>query len=143
MSQPFVINPGPVRCAGEVATFMDQIAPLPNMSDAIRDWFKPLSVGKVTPIINEAGKVESSVSYCETAGFIQPDKDGERLARLPGGNRSWKYWVFYSNPNLKLETDDKISILQYGRQTPYTVNALRDFSECGYMRFSLIEGYRR
>lgn len=143
MSQPFVINPGPVKCAGDVATFMDQIAPLPNMRDGIRDWFKPLSVGKVTSIIGDAGKVVQSIAYVDTAGFLQPDKDGERLARLPGGNRSWKYWLFFSEPDLKLTTDDSIVIIQYGRQAPYKVNALRDFSECGYMRFSLIEGFKK
>lgn len=134
------INPGPVLCAGRVATITDAIAPQPSVRTTLTGWFKPMTIGVVTEgIIAEgarAGEAGETVHEIRTSGMMQPG-DGETLDIKAEGQRSWKTAVLHVYRQLDVETDTVLKI----KDVRYRVTAKKDFVENGYIRYELLQDF--
>lgn len=135
-SPQFVINPGPIIGAGERGNIGDIAAPLPNVSGALRGWFKPMVIGLFTSV-NVNGSPVKKIVEISTSGMLQAG-DAEVLKLLPEGDRSWKSVMLHVLPGLGVQTSDQIKI----KGVTYRVMQSTDYEEYGFTQFDLVEGYR-
>lgn len=135
VSPQFVINPGPIIGASERGNISDVAAPLPNVSGALRGWFKPMVIGIFSSIIVKGTPTKKIVEVA-TSGMIQAG-DAEVLKLLPEGNRSWKSVMLHVLPGLGVQTNDNIKI----KGVIYRVMKSTDYEDYGFTQFDLVEGY--
>lgn len=105
---------------------------VPDVSDAMFDWFQPMTFEPV-------GKVVSGFQVVETAtpvnflGVWQPLT--ERALQLkPEGQRAWSWFWVHAEPSLVLEVDDVVQYL--GVQ--YRVMTHKDYRLYGYVEYHLV-----
>lgn len=139
---PFV--PGPIACAGDVP-LSDSSSGQPVMAEAILDYFRPITIGVVTTVVQNGdedptqdGVVKEITRTVRTAGVVRPGGP-EKLEVLSGGERSWQSSVLYTTPDFNVDTDTKIVI----EGTNYRVMSSTDYSVNGYVRYDLEEDYER
>ena len=108
---------------------------VPDVGDALLEWFQPMTFGVVTKTTQNFQVVETVV---ETSfrGVIQP-LSGRSLAMKPEGQRQWKWIQVHSDPCLILKTDQIIVYLG----TQYRVMSQQDFRLYGYVRYELANDY--
>lgn len=108
---------------------------VPNVNDAMLNWFQPMIFGIVTTEVAnfQAAQEQEQVSFM---GVIQPLTERQLLLKEEGQRaRTW-YWV-HSDPSLKLEVDSVIIYL--GVQ--YRVMTHKDYSLYGYVEYHLVEDW--
>lgn len=138
---PFVV--GPVASAG-LTPLSRSSSGQPIMSEAILDWFRPMTIGVVTAEIQGSddptmdGVAKSIVRFVTTNGCVQPGK-ATKLDIQAGGERSWASCVMHTTPDFNLDTDNVVLI----EDTRYRIMEARDFSVNGYIRYELAEDYER
>jgi hypothetical protein len=108
---------------------------LPSVSDAMLDYFQPMTFTEVTKKKANFNVVEVATNVC-FRGVWQPLTD-RKLQMKPEGQRSWKWFWVHADPSLQLNTDDVITYL--GVQ--YRVMADKDYSLYGYMEYHLVNDY--
>jgi hypothetical protein len=134
-SPPTPANPGPIVRAG-VRSVQQSVSTTPSMRGTISGWFQPLIVGIITTTI--VGGLSNKVRREQkTAGIVQPMQDRE-LRLLPEGQRSWKWSQLHCTDNLGLKNGDNVEVAG----TLYRVMGEKDWSDYGYWRYQLVEGFR-
>ena len=108
---------------------------LPNMADALSNWYSQLIFGVVTKTITECNVVETMINYT-FHGLWLPLR-AQQLMMKPEGQRTWKWFNVFTTPDLVLDIDAIITYL--GNQ--YRVMAKDDYSLEGYLRYELVQDY--
>ena len=108
---------------------------VPNMVQALTNWFQSIVFGVVFKEIQNFQVVETVVNI-QFLGVIQPLKT-EDLMIKPEGQRSWKWYWVHSNTALNLKNDDVFNYLN----KQYRVMGKKDYSIYGYYEYEIIEDY--
>jgi len=108
---------------------------LPNMSDALLDWFLPLVFTKIVKTVVNFKVVETptAVSF---SGVWQPFS-AQQLKLMPDGQRDWKWFTVHALPALILVPDELITF----RGLQYRVKMKTDYKEYGYVKYDLVEDF--
>lgn len=108
---------------------------LPNMTDALIDWFQPMEFGLVVKTVSGFEVVET-VTPILSLGVWQP-LTKRQLMMKPEGQRSWPWYWIHAAPGLDLPPD---SIFIYlGVQ--YRVMARKDYKLYGYLEYEVVRDY--
>lgn len=108
---------------------------VPNVNDAMLEWFQPMTFGVVSTEVDNFQAVQEKVSV-SFQGVWQPFTD-RQLQMKPEGQRSWSWWTCHADPSLVLDTDSIITYL--GVQ--YRVLYQRDYRLYGYVEYHLVQDY--
>lgn len=108
---------------------------IPNMGDALRDWFQFMVFGVVQKILLGFQVVEVAVPTA-FIGVIQPFTD-RRLQLLPEGQRAWSWFTVHSDPVLRLQVDD---VIVY-RCKRYRVMSRINHTIYNYIEYSIVEDW--
>ncbi len=111
---------------------------LPQVDDAMLDYFQPMQFGVVTKTSGRSTGfqvVETKVTT-DFRGVWQPMSD-RKLMMKPEGQRQWKWFTCHADPSLILETDSVITYL--GEQ--YRVESMRDYKLYGYVEYHLVQDF--
>lgn len=105
---------------------------VPNMSEALQDWFQTMTFTQIVKTVVGFEVVETPVSTT-FRGVLQP-YTGKQMALLPEGQRGWNWMTLHSEPVLKLQIDDVVNWL--GRQV--RVMSRKDYSLYAYVEYTLV-----
>lgn len=130
MPQPLGIPCASNRSVSEMAT------DLPNVSDTIQGWFRPLELVFVKSVVENMVTKSSQQTYT-ISGVIQPFTNQE-LKLKPEGERKWKWKLLHTTPEVDLTPGENFNI----RGTSYRVMGKADWSDYGTNVFELVEDYR-
>lgn len=108
---------------------------VPDMSDALLDWFQPITFGVVTTVVDNFQSVQTQVQT-SFQGVWQPFTDRQLLLK-PEGQRAWSWFQIHADPSLTLNVDSVIIYL--GKQ--YRVMTHKDYSLYKYVEYHVIEDY--
>lgn len=113
---------------------------VPNMGDALLDWFQKQTFGLITKTTT-GFQVYEDGSDINFWGLIQP-LSGRQLMMVPEGQRNWNWIAVYAQAApegavLKLKVDDLIVYLG----TQYRVMAEKNYSIYSYVYYELVEDY--
>lgn len=108
---------------------------LPNVYDAMTDYFQPMTFEVVTKTVLNFQLIETQVST-SFQGVFQPFSENQ-LQMLPRGQRDWDWQWLHADPSLTLRTDDVVLYLE----TQYRVAARKDYSKYGYVEYRLVNDY--
>lgn len=108
---------------------------VPDMSDAITDWFQIMTFGVITKTV-VAMEVSESVIDTTFRGIIQP-LSGRQINMKPEGQRQWNWIMLHSDLTLKLEIDDIIIYL--GKQ--YRIQNKKNYALYKYQYYELISDW--
>lgn len=108
---------------------------LPDVNDAILDWFQAMTFGVVTKstVGFQAVETQSQISF---QGVWQPLTE-RQLQMKPEGERAWSWFWLHASPNLILQVDDVVTYLG----TQYRVMSNKDFRLYGYVEYHLVQDY--
>ena len=132
---PVPANPGPLASAS-VLSYQDCIATTPSVRETVLGWVRPITIGVVTDRIDDTGQNDPITREVATSGCVQPMKERE-LKIYAEGERAWGWYVLYVTGDVNLRADDKVIY----RGVTYRVMAKMDWSEYGYVRYALLQGY--
>lgn len=108
---------------------------VPNVGDAMRDWFQPLVFGVVTKTVEGFQSVETVVDV-NFLGVIQP-LSTRQLMLKPEGQRAWSWYWVHADPSLNLLVD---SVIRYnGRQA--RVMAKKNYDIYGYVEYEIVQDW--
>ncbi len=108
---------------------------VPNVGDALLEWFQPMTFGVVTKVTRNFQTVET-MEEINFRGVWQPQ--GPRaISYKPEGQRDWKWFMLHSDPSLILEPDQVVAYLG----TQYRVKSQTDYRLYGYIQYELIEDF--
>lgn len=108
---------------------------VPNVGDAMLDWFQPMTFGVVVTTVEnfQAVQVQTQVS-CQ--GVIQPLTERQLMLK-PEGQRAWSWFWIHADPGLTLQVDSVITYL--GQQ--YRVMSHKDYRLYGYVEYHLVQSF--
>lgn len=136
----FPIIPGPVVSAKNMGGVRVMSAPLPNVSRALMDWFRPMIITVTTTSIStdpaSAGETVTQAREARTSGVIL-DMDGQKLEIGADGERSWDSATLFCLADFDVGTDAILKI----DGVPYRVIGKKDRSESGYIRYEISQDY--
>lgn len=126
---------GPIQNAKDVL-LTDNPGTLPNMQEALTDWFQQIKAIRIIKVqVNYQTVERGDPIYFQ--GVIQPFKAKE-LQMKPEGQRSWKWFWLHCYATVMFDTDDVF----YIGTTRYRVMATNDYAVYGYMEYQLIQDYQ-
>lgn len=126
--------PSPIFNASDV--LLDQnTGTLPNMGDALQNWFQPMTFSVVTKVVVNFDVVETKADVA-FQGVWQP-LSAAQLQLKPEGQRAWTWFQVHASPGLSLSPDDVVTYL--GIQ--YRVMAKYDYLIYGYNAYHLVNDY--
>ncbi len=108
---------------------------LPDMGNAMLDYFQKMTFGVVTKSVQGFQAVETVVNV-DFQGVWQPLTE-RQIQLKPEGQRAWPWFWLHSTPDLVLEVDDIITYL--GVQ--YRVMSNKDYRLYNYVEYHLIEDF--
>lgn len=108
---------------------------LPNVGDAVKRWFIPLSFFRVTKT-NVAYQTEETMVETQTMGTWQPLKARE-IGYKAEGQRAFSWFRLHALPDFVLEDDEVVT--KDGVQ--YRVQGIWPYQEYGYVEYHLYEDY--
>ena len=108
---------------------------LPNVGEALMDWFQPLVLSKVKKSVVNGELYEKVTSY-PFMGVVQPFT-AQNLEMAPSGQRKWKWYTIHCFPSLILEPDDEFKF----KGNDYRVMSKSDWTEYGYIEYHVIQDY--
>lgn len=108
---------------------------VPDVSDAMLDWFQPLTFTSIVKTVVNFQVVETptNVSFL---GVWQPFTARQLLLK-PEGQRAWSWFTCHAQPELVLKADEVVTYL--GVQ--YRVKEQTDYRLYGYVEYHLIQDY--
>jgi len=109
---------------------------LPNMGDAILNWFQKMTFEQVAKVVNGLFQVSETATSFSFMGVWQSAQPTQ-LEMQAQGQRKWNWWTCHSQPNVPLNVDDVITYL--GIQ--YRVMSKIDHTLYGYIEYRLINDY--
>jgi hypothetical protein len=126
---------GPIKNAANIPFNVRQ-GSVPDMSDALLDWFQTMNFGIVTKKTS-VGKVTETVVETKFQGSAPTPHKPTSLQIRMQGERKWKWFMVFAETQLKLNLDD--TIIYKGQQ--YRVMDLNDYRIYGFMQYFLIQDY--
>ena len=115
---------------------LDQIAPtLPNMRDALNEWFQNIVFTMVKKMTTNFELVETNTQI-QFQGVVENIKPQD-LDMRPEGQRKWRYISVWATPELELNPDE---IFTY-QGINYRVMTKNDWSSYGYVEYECAEDY--
>lgn len=119
-----------------IATATFDISTLPNLGDALLDWFQPMTFQKMVKSVDASYRAKEVATNIRTRGVWMPLTD-QQLRMKPEGQRSWKWYQLFAEPTLILNIDDRVKYLT----VPYRVMARGPWERYGYIEYQLVEGF--
>lgn len=110
---------------------------LPNLTNAVLAWAQQLEFVVASKSIEDFDIKESYITY-RVLGTKQPLK-AQTIAIKPEGQRAWKWYELHLSPQAKINIDDVIS---FGGCDVFRVYGKEDFSEYGYVRYEIAQGFK-
>lgn len=111
---------------------------VPNMGEAMTDWFQNLSFVKITKTVVGFEVLEVPVTT-NFWGIFMPLSPRE-LQLLPEGQRAWTLYRLYAQPVLKLQVDDVLIFPQINNKQT-RVMSREDFSLYSYVTYTLCQDW--
>lgn len=108
---------------------------LPQVDDAMLDYFQPMTFGVVTKTIFGA-QVSETMENVSFQGVMQPLSE-RQLMMKPEGQRLWKWFWLHADPSLTLTPDMVVTYL--GEQ--FRVTTQKDYRLYGYVEYHLTNDY--
>ena len=108
---------------------------LPNMSDAVSNWFQLLNFQQIVKQVINFVVVESTIPILFQGIVITFTP--RQLTMKPEGQRLWKWKQVICWPGVPLKPDD---VILY-ENIQYRVMASIDFKQYGYWEFHIVEDY--
>ncbi|MDR1941236.1 MAG: hypothetical protein LBQ47_02810 [Endomicrobium sp.] len=108
---------------------------LPQVSEALLEWFEPLTFAVITKTLNNF-RVQETETIIETQGVIQP-MSAQEVQMKPQGQRKWKWETIHTLPNIALNVDDIIIL----NLTKYRIMGKYDWARYGYFEFHIVKDY--
>ena len=108
---------------------------LPDVSDALLDWFQNMTFDLISKAITDYGLTETATTI-STKGVRQPFS-AQQLSIKPEGQRAWKWETLHCLPDVKLNPDDIVVF----NGIRYRVMDKLDYSEYGYLEYHIIQDY--
>lgn len=109
---------------------------LPNVSDAMANWFQLLTFTKITKQTVNFKLVETRTDF-SFYGVKQPFT-AQQLEMKPEGQRTWKWFTVHAYPNLVLVPDE---VIFFGTQN-FRVMQKLDYLEYGYLEYHIAQDYQ-
>jgi hypothetical protein len=106
------------------------------MTNAVQAWAQQLEFVVVSKDI-ENFEIQENYITRRVLGTKQPLK-AQALTIKPEGQRSWKWYELHLTPQVKINVDD---FIRFGCNDQYRVMAKEDFSEYGYVRYEIAQGF--
>lgn len=110
---------------------------LPDMQDALTDYFQRLSFVRVKKETINFQNVETETPH-NFMGVRQPFSP-QQLMLKPVGQRSWLWEMIHSYPDLILTTDE---VILFGK-VRYRVMQKLDYKEYGYIEYHIVQDYTK
>lgn len=110
---------------------------LPNMQDAMGDYFQNTEFVRITKTVLNGQVVETRCPFSMKA--IVANFTGQQLMMKEIGQRKWKWISVWAYPNIILTPDDVICYLGVN----YRVDHKNDWSVYGYLQYDLVEDYKK
>ena len=132
---------GPIRSASVIP--LDRYTgSLHNMQGAMKDYFQTLTFTQVFKTVVNHEVMEDRVQNV-FQGVKVPLRP-QALAMKPEGQRAWRWFNIFAYPDLELKTDDVIELPDPagGAAVQYRVMAKESWSEYGYVRYEIAEGFQ-
>jgi len=107
---------------------------MPDLSGALRDWFRPMNFNTVTKVM-VYGVSKETMNVVSFMGVIFPMEYRELILK-PEGQRSWTWYQLFADPVLTLNTDD---VVNYNKQT--RVKGRKDWQAHGFIEYHLVEDW--
>ena len=107
----------------------------PNVSSAMRDWFRTVTVIRITDEQQQGQIVEKTTPSFQSA-VIQPYR-GRILQIMKEGQRSWKW----STAHFNADVDLPINSIVIDKGKPYRIMTEKDFTDFGYVKYHVIRDY--
>lgn len=108
---------------------------LPNVQDAMADWFQQLSFTTIVKTVVNFEVVETLTTVA-FYGVRQPFT-AQQLMMKPEGQREWKWETIHAYPDLILRPDDIITF----ESVSYRVMEKLDWKEYGYVQYNIVQNY--
>lgn len=108
---------------------------LPNMQDALTDWFQPLYFTQIVKTVVNFQVVETP-TITQFMGVRQPFS-AQQLMMRPEGQREWRWEMIHCYPSLVLRPDDIITF----NNVNYRVMHKWDYTEYGYIQYDIVQDY--
>lgn len=108
---------------------------LPDMSGALKNWFRPMTFRKITKVVT-AYQVQETAVVISTQGVFQP-LTGKQLLIKPEGQRAWSWWQLHAETDLVLDVDE---IVEHNGEK-YRVMSQKDYGLYGYVEYELVKDW--
>lgn len=108
---------------------------IPNMMETIRDWFQIMTFTQIVKTVQGFEVVETP-TITTFRGVIMPYSE-RTLYLMPEGERAWSHFMLFTDPVLKLEVDDIVTL--FNKQT--RVLGKLDYTLYGYVQFHLVQDW--
>lgn len=108
---------------------------VPNVGDAMLNWFQNITFGVVTKTVVNAQVVET-MEEVTFKGVWQPLTE-RKLMLKPEGQRAWSWYWLHADPALNLPVDNVVVYL--GKQ--FRVMAKKNYELYGYVEYELVQDY--
>lgn len=108
---------------------------VPQVGDAMLDWFQPMMFEPVEKTVSGYQVVET-MTPIQFMGVWQPLTERQLMLK-PEGQRAWSWFWVHADPSLTLEVDSVITYL--GVQ--YRVMTHKDYRLYGYVEYHLIQDW--
>lgn len=122
-------------------TTLSNTTGLPNMVQTIQGWFQPVEFEVITRSLADGGDgvdwVSETVTLIKTQGVVRPPSDKD-LKILPEGTWAWEWLQIHCLPNVELNTNQFVIY----KEKRYKVMAKKDWTEYGYIRYTLLEAFQ-
>lgn len=126
---------GPIKNAKNIP-FNARQGSVPDMGDALLDWFQEMNFGVVTKKTS-VGKVTETVVETKFQGSAPTPHKPTSLQIRMQGERKWKWFMVFAETQLKLNVDDTIIF----KRQQYRVMDSNDYRIYGYMQYFLVLDY--
>lgn len=120
-----------------MATPLNQLSGMPQMSAAFSGWTISISLKKITQTVVN-GFVQNAETDLTIKGIWQPLSPDE-IALKPDGQRSWEWiWLHVEGKTLLFKTNDRI--IRNGIK--YKIMAVKDYTLNNYSEYHLVLDYQ-
>jgi len=109
---------------------------VPNVSDALSNWFSQLKIGKITKTVVDF-QLSESISYYDVLAVLQPFTT-KQLQIKPEGQRSWQWYTLHIKaPGVEFCLDEVALI----KGKKHRIMQKFEWEDYGYIEYQLVEDY--